>query len=378
MALQNLSAALSFLWRNLDHTQARSIVLHVALGDQLLLCDRSRKDLRHGRCFEVVIVLEELLVGDACLGEVHNGRPGAARAHLCVKRRIGQIDVYLVAALDSAHRQLFHSFKVERLALEELDLRDDHVGLKRSVLARLHGNVLAFANNFDIALVHVEKLEADPICDLLWIVYHNYLVRVVLVDPFVHALLPLRRCSRSLCPGCGLGWSSFCWSCNFLLFLWCRSGGWSGCTAATTLGLRCMECCGASTILSALPVADIFPTLANECNECGHPGSVCLKPGLFGIVSLLADSISVEKDLRLSFCKIVTEQIVAWCRVPEEKLESISQDFHDIHWRFAVFLAGRFHCFHHLYNRRSSRNKSNVSWFTEACHSGEKSALELH
>ena len=118
--------------------------------------------------------------------------------------------MHLVAALDRAHRQLCHGFKVEGLALEELDLRDDHVSLKRGILARLHGNVLALANNFDIALVHVEKFEADSICDLFWIIDHKCLVRVVLVNPLVHALLPLGRLGRSLCTGSRLGWSSFC------------------------------------------------------------------------------------------------------------------------------------------------------------------------
>ena len=282
---------------NSDHALARSILLHVALSDQLPLCNRGGEDLWHGRCFKVVVVFEELLVGDAFLGEVQDGRPGATRAELRIKRRIGQINVYLVAALNRSHGQLRHGSKVERLALEELDLRDNHVSLKRGILARLHRDVLALANYFDIALGHVEKFEADSICDLFGIIDHERLIRVVLIDPFVHTLLPLRRLGSSLCTGSRLGWSSFCRGCDFLLFLWCWSCDWRRCGADTTLGLPCKESGGARTILCALPVTDIFLTLAHEGNECGYPGNVCLKPGLFSIFSLRADSVSVEKDL---------------------------------------------------------------------------------
>jgi len=78
--------------------------------------------------------------------------------------------VCLVASFNSAHWQLSHGLKVESLALEEFDLRDDTISLQCRILARLHGDVLTLTNDLDIALDHVEKFEADSIGDLFWII----------------------------------------------------------------------------------------------------------------------------------------------------------------------------------------------------------------
>ena len=163
---------------------SHSLFLHVALGHELVVRDGRSEDFRDG-IGRPVVLLVELVVRDALLREVHDGRARATRADLRARCRIGQVDVYLIATLDSGHWQLVLCADVESLTLEGFNLGDDLVGLNRGALARLDRNVLAFAHDLDRALVAVEKFEADSFVNLIWIIKANSFVRVVLNDPLI-------------------------------------------------------------------------------------------------------------------------------------------------------------------------------------------------
>lgn len=166
----------------------------------------------------------------------------------------------------------------------------------------MDGDILAFANDFDLALVTVEELKADALIDVLAL-EDDSLVGKVFNDPLVTTLL-FHGLRRRLLAWCGS--LSRCWfgggSGNLLLLL----GGGSSYWLALAGALGCKESCGAGRILSAGPVADGLLLGDKEGLESLHHTVVCLEPCLFLILALLADSVSVEENLGLNLSHIVT------------------------------------------------------------------------
>ena len=129
--------------------------------------------------------------------------------------------MHLVASLDCSHWELLHGAQVKCLTLEKFDLRDKHVNLKSCILACLYCDVLAFSDYLDIALIHVEEIEAYTLVDLVRVADLDRLIRVVLVDPLA-ALFALGGFCGSFRTSSWLGWRSFRRS-RLLLFFrrWC-------------------------------------------------------------------------------------------------------------------------------------------------------------
>ena len=105
----------------------------------------------------------------------------------------------------------------------------------------MNGDVLAFANDFDLALVTVEELKADALIDVLAL-EDDSLVGEVFNDPLVATLLfhGLRRRLLAWCGSlsrCLFGGGSG----NLLLLLGCGSSYWLALAGA----LRWKESCGA-------------------------------------------------------------------------------------------------------------------------------------
>ena len=166
----------------------------------------------------ICLVLIKLLIRDAFGGEVHDSRSRATCTNLAANSRVCQIDMRLVAAFDCSHRKLCFSVNIEGLALEELNLRYDLVSADGRLLTRLNRDVLALADQLNLALVAVEEFEADAFVDLIWVIEANCLIHIVLYNPLVSFKSAYRRCRWLLAAGClSRGWLR--WS-GLLFFLW--------------------------------------------------------------------------------------------------------------------------------------------------------------
>ena len=124
----------------------------------------------------------------------------------------------LVAAFDSDHRKLVLSTNVECLALEDLNLRDNLVGLNSGVLARLDRDVLALAYDLNGTLVTVEELEGDTLVDLIGVIETDGFVSEVLENPLVTTELSHGLCGRFFASNCCFGRCRLSCSGNLLLF----------------------------------------------------------------------------------------------------------------------------------------------------------------
>ena len=309
---------------------------------------------------------------------MHDGRSGATCTDLGIAGGIIEEDVGLIAAFDRSHGKLASGLEFEGLAFEDLNLGDDHVYFKLCVLAGLDADILALADNLDLALVAVEELETNALVHEIWIVESDSFIRVVCILPHVTPLSLCWLCRLFSASGtltsCRLNWSSY-----FLLLLrlsrcWsCATSDW--CT--TSSALRCIKGRSTCAILSALPVTDVFLSLANKGNMGSHPGVVGFKPGLLGLFTLLANSVAVEEHLRLNLSQVVAEEVVARGRVPEEELEAVGEDFHDVHGGLAVLLASLIDRLHHLGHFASRGDKRDICWLSKAGDRGEESTLML-
>ena len=305
-----------------------SVILHVTLGEEFLTVHGGGEHLRYWRGMPVIIIVE-LFISHALLGEMNDSRASATGADFGVQGGMSQINVCLVATLDGSHRELILGTDVECLALEKLNLGDNLVSLDRGALARLDRDILALSDNLNGALVTVEELKADTLVDLIRVIETNSLVSEVLNDPLVATELSYRLCRRLLSGSC-LGWGGFSRSGNLLLLN-------GGCCGSSSRGscrsgrLGSKEGSSTCTILSALPVTDRFTSVPDEGEVGGHELKVGFEPCLLTILSLFADSVSVEKNLRFDLGEVVVQEIVAWSGVPEEELEAIIANFHDVH-----------------------------------------------
>ena len=272
--------------------RCRSLFIDDALSDELSVNKPGFIHFRDGGHLPEVQV-EEIFVRSTLLGGANDCGEARHSGHLGVLALIVEPDVRLVALLGRHSWQFACTSAVELngVAPASLDTQDNSIHMHLKFLAVHHADLLALANDFDRAVLHVEELEHRSGLDLVSLKLQSFSLEI-LDGPLAHKVTLFDGFFRGSClfRGCGLGGCSLSRSCgSFLLLL--GSSSWS------TSDLSLEGSLGTCTVLLTSPAANVLFLGANKGLEGLNNGEVGFEPGLFGNFVTHANLVAVEKDL---------------------------------------------------------------------------------